>query len=196
MLCQDLLIAPWSQQQQRYNRERPRLLCSPEYPDTSPTAPSTQQDRDEAKYTERDHDNMKPQDRFSDIDAEGRGLHGGFDQCTLRPRGLAARASEASASLRHCAASLRIVSWSSAFAGPSDSAMLSHLSALSRHSCGEPVGLCRPLNAANGIEMVEAILSQVHKRLPAGGNRDSNPRSLLLDYRGGEVERRESSISS
>ena len=100
MLCQDLLSAPWSQQQQRYNRERPRLLCSPEYPDTSPTAPSTQRDRDEAKYTERDHDNMKPQDRFSDIDAEGRGLHGGFDQCTLRPRGLAARASEASASLR------------------------------------------------------------------------------------------------
>ena len=45
----------------------------PEHPDTSPTAPNTQRDRDEAKYTKRDHDNMKPQDRFSYIDAEGRG---------------------------------------------------------------------------------------------------------------------------
>ena len=45
----------------------------PEHPDTSPTAPGTQGDRDETKYTERDHDNMKPQDRFSYIDAEGRG---------------------------------------------------------------------------------------------------------------------------
>jgi len=45
----------------------------PEHPDTSPTAPSTERDRDEAKYTERDHDNMKPQDRFSYIDAEGWG---------------------------------------------------------------------------------------------------------------------------
>ena len=45
----------------------------PEHPDTSPTAPSTERDRDEAKYTERDHDNMKPQDRFSYIDAERRG---------------------------------------------------------------------------------------------------------------------------
>jgi hypothetical protein len=45
----------------------------PEHPDTSPTAPNTQRDRDEAKYTERDHDNMKPQDRFSYVDAERRG---------------------------------------------------------------------------------------------------------------------------
>jgi len=45
----------------------------PEHPDASSTAPSTQRDRDEAKYTESDHDNMKPEDRFSDVDAEGRG---------------------------------------------------------------------------------------------------------------------------
>jgi hypothetical protein len=45
----------------------------PEHPDTSPTAPSTQRDRDEAKYTKSDHGNMKPQDSFSHIDAKGRG---------------------------------------------------------------------------------------------------------------------------
>jgi len=45
----------------------------PEHPNTSPTGPGTQRDRDEAKYNEPDHDNMKPQDRFSYIDAEGRG---------------------------------------------------------------------------------------------------------------------------
>ena len=44
----------------------------PEHPDTSPSAPGTQRDRDEAKYTERDHDNMTPQDHFGDVDAEGR----------------------------------------------------------------------------------------------------------------------------
>jgi hypothetical protein len=42
----------------------------PEHPDTSPTAPRAQWDCDEAKYSERDHDNMKPQDRFSYMDAE------------------------------------------------------------------------------------------------------------------------------
>jgi hypothetical protein len=45
----------------------------PEYPDTSSTAPRAQRDRDEAKYTERVHDNMKPEDRFSYTNAEGRG---------------------------------------------------------------------------------------------------------------------------
>jgi len=32
----------------------------PEHPDTSATAPSTQRDSNQAKYTEGDHDNMKP----------------------------------------------------------------------------------------------------------------------------------------
>jgi hypothetical protein len=44
------------------------------HPDTSPAAPGTQRDRDEAKYTERDHDNINPQDPLRRCRCRGMGV--------------------------------------------------------------------------------------------------------------------------
>jgi hypothetical protein len=42
----------------------------PEHADKLPAAPRSQWYRDETKYVERNHDDMKPEDRLSDIDGE------------------------------------------------------------------------------------------------------------------------------
>ena len=45
-------------------------MAEPEHADKLPAAPRSQWYRDETEYVERNHDDMKPEDRLRDIDGE------------------------------------------------------------------------------------------------------------------------------